>query len=253
MRGLMTVERTSFWNRTLAAGCGALLVTASMSVPAVWRLVERWGPVVRDLLSVGLAGLGAYLAWLSIQMGREQDVITAKQIEIMRELAKTESLQASAIERLLAITDEQLKITHRQLGATSDVWFTYEKIGDGMLLLEFMNRGAVPIPVQSWWITCRSEGLVYRVLGLDGKTVLQESSDEDLPGTFWFKSREPIVLPPLSTTETVILDVCKAPGVEALPKDRWDLQWALTSDYRNYGSTRDEPDGIDWQSVRLRG
>jgi hypothetical protein len=58
----------------------------------------EWFAAVRDLLSVGLAALGAWLAWLSIKMGREQDAVTVKQMDLMEGqkdlLAELKALEA---------------------------------------------------------------------------------------------------------------------------------------------------------------
>lgn len=58
-------------------------------VVPMWHLVETSAPVVRDLLSLGLAGLGAYLACLALRLGKQQAQIMEKQDRrIDEELAK---------------------------------------------------------------------------------------------------------------------------------------------------------------------
>ena len=49
---------------------------------AVWDWFVFWGPVARDFLSVGLAALGAFLAYLAIKLGKEQSKIAKRQTEI---------------------------------------------------------------------------------------------------------------------------------------------------------------------------
>ena len=54
----------------------------AMTANAIWNWVAFWGPVFRDIASLVLGGLGAYLAYLAIKMGREQGRIAARQADI---------------------------------------------------------------------------------------------------------------------------------------------------------------------------
>src|SRR5688500_6875126 len=49
---------------------------------AIWNWFAFWGPVARDVLSVGLAALGSYLAYQAIKMGRKQTKIANRQTEL---------------------------------------------------------------------------------------------------------------------------------------------------------------------------
>ena len=70
--------------------------------------------IVRDVLSLGLAALGSYLAWRAITMGEDQDLITARQVDIaqgqeklLEELKELEKRQAEIAEKQHALLEKQ--------------------------------------------------------------------------------------------------------------------------------------------------
>jgi hypothetical protein len=70
---------------------------------------------LRDLLSVGLAALGSWLAWLAIRMGRENEAVTGKQTALAESMngllgrvAELEAKQATMLERQHEVFEREL-------------------------------------------------------------------------------------------------------------------------------------------------
>ena len=117
-------SKQKVWNAALAAGSvssaaaliAPLLAHALMSRAGIdWRRVsdgDRLDVLVG--LLVGIPGLvvgllGAYLAWLAIRMGRENEKVTASQVEILGRLAGLEEKQAAMLERQHEVFERELK------------------------------------------------------------------------------------------------------------------------------------------------
>ena len=90
----------SFWNAWVAP------------LPDVWT--KEWFDGLRDVLSLALAALGARLAAMSIKVGRDNEKVTTRQVELMEgqktlllELKNLEAKQADAAVRQEAIASRQ--------------------------------------------------------------------------------------------------------------------------------------------------
>ena len=66
-----------------------------------------WFAAVRDVLSVGLAALGAWLAWKSIRMSEANEAVTAKQMDLM-------AGQKELLAELKALEGKQAEIAEAQ-------------------------------------------------------------------------------------------------------------------------------------------
>lgn len=86
----------------------------------VLDLLPDWGwrlgfEALRDFLSVGIAGLGAYLAYLAISLGREQTRIGREQVEIAKRQEALDLEQARITKRQGEIAELQHQMIANQL------------------------------------------------------------------------------------------------------------------------------------------
>lgn len=75
-------------------------------------LSADWFGAVRDVISLLVGGVGTYLAWLAIKMGRDNDKVTEKQVELM-------ASQKELLERLGDFESEQLQVLKAQAEITA--------------------------------------------------------------------------------------------------------------------------------------
>jgi len=120
-------------------------------VPDMWT--ADWFGAVRDVLSVGLAALGAGLAWLAIRMGRRQTAIGEEQTRISREQTaialRQEALdreQGQIAVRQAAIAETQHRLLENQLARRTELSFStgserYDGEGPLAIDLEVRNDG----------------------------------------------------------------------------------------------------------------
>src|ERR1044072_8385762 len=100
----------------------------------MWQLVEAGAPVVRDVLSLAIGGLGVFLAYLAIKLGKEQAQIADKQT---------------------AIAEKQDRIMHEQLARRAVICMSITQgipIADGRTLCRVYvhNNGTRGITGYKW-------------------------------------------------------------------------------------------------------
>jgi hypothetical protein len=76
---------------------------------------------IRDILSLGTAGLGSYLAWLAIRVGRAQKQMGLEQIEIAKRQEALDIKAMQIAERQAAIVEKQNQIFEDQLGRKAEL------------------------------------------------------------------------------------------------------------------------------------
>src|SRR5262245_59233406 len=124
----------------------------------MWESVEMWAPVVRDVLSVGLAALGSWLAWLSIKMGREQDAVTARQMAIMESLRDLEAKQAATAEKQHALVS--MEMARRPDLAMRVARATGGRNGVAKIVLAIRNNGD-RLASNAYWYVMLAESMPF--------------------------------------------------------------------------------------------
>ena len=89
-------------------------------------LLPDWGwtapfVVVRDILSLGLAALGSYLAWRAIKMGDVQTRIGHEQMEIAKRQEALDIEQGKIAKRQAEIAENQHQILQEQVAKKTDL------------------------------------------------------------------------------------------------------------------------------------
>lgn len=119
-----------------------------------------WGEffaMVRDVLSLGLAGLGAYLAHLAIKMGREQGVIAKRQGEI-------------------AETQHQIMLEQLARKANLEIFLVGPSVRDGYDVYPLMaiNSGSKPVNSFHYEIWVDDQPFIRVLEGREGKELSGE-------------------------------------------------------------------------------
>src|SRR5687768_14569876 len=120
-----------------------------------WLPDVSWQFELGDLANLVVAVVGAYLAWLAIKMGREQDAVSAKQMVIMEgqkglleELGKLERKQTDIAEKQERMLDAQRALRPLVISAQNA-----ERYPDGRrvkIQVELLNLGSKPASSMHW-------------------------------------------------------------------------------------------------------
>ena len=89
-----------------------------------WLASLTYGEILgglRDVLSVGMAALGAYLAFLAIKLGKEQTRIGREQTEIAKRQEALDVEQGLIAKRQAEIAETQHRVLQEQLSRKADL------------------------------------------------------------------------------------------------------------------------------------
>jgi hypothetical protein len=145
----------------------------------MWDWLMDWLPdlrvgafEIRDLLSLGMAALGAYLAWLAIKMGRAQKRLGEEQKAIAERQERLDIEQASIARRLAEITEVQHRLMMDQAARKPRVEVAFggiEKMGThNEFPLLALNLGDKPVPGFHFSVAVPQAPFIRVLEGIDG-------------------------------------------------------------------------------------
>lgn len=190
----MNEDRDRRWNGWLVAGCWTLLVgmlpsLARRTLAAFgidWRettdgdRLETLVGVLFGLPSLLVGVVGAYLAYLAIRMGRDNERVTDKQVQILEKLEELEGAQAKLAERQNEINEEEharwkeeqdRKLDLRLRGSGQNREFTSVTMSYGPTVVTLrVKNGSDKTADGFFWEVLVPRSLKYKVkfMGLDG-------------------------------------------------------------------------------------
>jgi hypothetical protein len=122
----------------------------------MWNRLMDWlpdlslGDALQVLVgTVGLivGGIGTWLAWKAIQMGREQDKFTQRQMEIIEEQKKLLEEQAKTQKRQVEIAEIQHRIELARAGREENMEVLAGPSYDGTIEICFRNKGVAQVRI----------------------------------------------------------------------------------------------------------